>query len=251
MPEDGRRTRPERAFVAPCQVLVDGGRGVGARDRAVPPGAAARRRAPGREAFEPVGSLDVGDATYVAVGRGAGAARSPWRCRSTGPTGPSRSTAAPRPRSCATRTVRSSAGWCGPGSRCGSAWSPTVEQPESPYAVSRGVRPRREPHPDRRATPGPDRPAWLRRALVAAHQLLEVEGGRVPLPAGPAGVGAGAGGGLRERRRLPGARRHRPTQDGVVLARRSSSTTTPSSPRRARPRSSTPSRSTSCSAFAR
>ena len=78
-----------------------------------------------------------------------------------------RSTAAPRPRSCATsdgvvgRLVRT---WR---AARGAGWSTTVERPESPYAVSLVIRARREPDRHGRRA-GPDRPAWLRRALVAA-----------------------------------------------------------------------------------
>ena len=52
-----------------------------------------------------------------------------------------------------------------------------VEHPESPYAVS-VVSVRVENRTSTEGTAGPDRPSWLRHALVAAHQLLEVEDGR-------------------------------------------------------------------------
>ena len=52
-----------------------------------------------------------------------------------------------------------------------------VARPESPYAVSL-VTVRVENRTATGGDPGPDRPAWLRGALVAAHQVLEVEGGR-------------------------------------------------------------------------
>ncbi len=52
-----------------------------------------------------------------------------------------------------------------------------VTRPDSPYAVALvSVRVQnRTPEGDH---PGTDRPAWLRRALVAAHQVLEVDRGR-------------------------------------------------------------------------
>lgn len=57
----------------------------------------------------------------------------------------------------------------------------TVARPESPYAVSVltiSVDNRTAAAPDEDATSGPPRPIWLRRALVATHLLLRVEGAR-------------------------------------------------------------------------
>jgi hypothetical protein len=57
----------------------------------------------------------------------------------------------------------------------------SVERPDSPYAVrvvSMTLTNLTPPAPDTSDRAGPDRPRWLRRALVAAHLLLRVEGAR-------------------------------------------------------------------------
>lgn len=57
-----------------------------------------------------------------------------------------------------------------------------VERPDSPYAVRvlsvRVDNRTPPPGPDTHIRRGPERPAWLRRALIADHLLLRVDGGR-------------------------------------------------------------------------
>src|SRR4029079_3352097 len=57
-----------------------------------------------------------------------------------------------------------------------------VERPDSPYAVRvlsvRVDNRTPPPGPDTHTRRGPARPAWLRRALIADHLLLRVDGGR-------------------------------------------------------------------------
>ncbi len=200
------------------------------------------------EGFEPVGSLDVGDATYVgwdearerevtldvpdgaddqdfAAGRGhrdRGAVRR--RC-ARGPAGPDLAAAPGR-----SRRPPSSA--------------PSRRTP------SHGDRPSGEPHLDP-GRPGPDRPAWLRRALVAGPPAAGGGGRALPLPARPARVGQGLAASCENDGVFP-VLGGPAGEDRVVLALADHPLRPPRArSRRARPPSSTRSRSTSCSACAR
>ena len=123
--------------------------------------------------FEPVSSLDVGDATYVEWDEArereitveVAAERSDMTLAVEG----------------GTETEELRAG--GVVGRLVRTWLPlevgvvtAVDRPDSPYAVS--LLTVRVENRTTAGEPGPDRPAWLRRALVAAHEVMEVEGGR-------------------------------------------------------------------------
>ncbi len=176
MPGDVVERDPSERSAHTSQVVVDGG---GATVRVTVRFLHVQRRAVERATptgFAPADSLDVGDATYVSwdearereldleVPDGAsdrtfevdGGVETEELCDEHG--------------TVVGRLVRT--------------WSPvsvgvvtTVAHPESPYAVST-VAVRVENRTPRTGDPGPDRPAWLRRSLVAAHQVLEVDGGR-------------------------------------------------------------------------
>ena len=175
MPDEVVSLDPSERSVHTAQVIVDGGRPtvrVTVRFLQVQRREVERRVEGG---FEPAGSVDVGDATYVAWDEAR-----------------EREITVEVPAEAADRTVEFEGGQeteelrdeQGVVGRLVRTWQPLrvglvtkVERPESPYAVSL-VSVRVENRTVTDGGPGPDRPAWLRRAMVAAHQILEVEGGR-------------------------------------------------------------------------
>jgi len=174
MPEDVVALDPSERSFHSSQVLVDGGAPavrVTVRFLQVQHRSVERRVGNG---YESVRSLDVGDATYVAWDEAreheltieVPAESSDRNLEVEGGS--------------ETEELRDEHGVVG---RLVRTWVPLevgvvtkVEHPESPYAVSQ-VSVRVE-NRTLTGSPGPDRPAWLRRSLVAAHQVLEVEHGR-------------------------------------------------------------------------
>ncbi len=176
MPADVVARDPSERSAHTCQVVVDGS---GAAVRVTVRFLQVQHRAVERATpagFEPAPSLDTGDATYTAWDEAR-----------------ERELAVEVPDGTADRTfevaggteteeVRDETGVVV--GRLVRTWLPVsvgvvtrVEHPESPYAVST-VSVRVENRTPGTEDPGPDRPAWLRRSLVAAHQVLEVDGGR-------------------------------------------------------------------------
>ncbi len=174
MPEDVVALDASERSSHLCQVLIDGGQ---ASVRATVRFLQVQHRAVERwtgAGFEPVASLDVGDATHVAWDEAR-----------------EQEITLEVPAQPVDRTIEVDGGTeieelrdeHAVVGRLVRSWQPlrvgvvtSVERPDSPYAVTL-VSVRVE---NRTVTgpPGADRPAWLRRALVAAHQLLEVERGR-------------------------------------------------------------------------
>jgi hypothetical protein len=173
MPEDVVALDPSERSFHSSQVLVDGGRPavqVNVRFLQVQHRSVERRLENG---YETVSSLDVGDATYVEWDE----ARE-RELRMEVPAESSDRTFEIEGGS-ETEELRDDHGVVG---RLVRTWVPLevgvvakVEHPESPYAVS--LVSVRVENRTRAGDPGPDRPAWLRRSLVAAHQVLEAEHG--------------------------------------------------------------------------
>ena len=174
MPEDVVALDPSERSFHSSQVLVDGARPrvmVTVRFLQVQHRSVERRVGTG---FEPVGSLDAGDTTYVEwdearereIKMEVAAEGSDMTFEVEGGT--------------ETEELRIDDAVVG---RLVRTWLPlevgvvtAVDHPDSPYAVS--LLTVRVENRTTAGEPGPDRTSWLRRALVAAHQIMEVEGGR-------------------------------------------------------------------------
>ena len=170
------------------------------------------------ERFRPVDRLDVGDATYVAVGRGARARARRSTCRADGGPDLRGRRAAPEAEelrddgSVVGRLVRDRRAAAPRGRR------PTVERPESPYAVtllSVRVENRTATIGETRRRTG--RPGCAARSSPATCCSRSTAAAFVSL-LDPPEWATGFVGGLRQRRRLPGAGRTRRTRTRVVLS---------------------------------